>query len=143
MLHLLLSSGGGARRRRRSGRRAPAEDQQVRPIPPPSPVRGRPPPAADLPLAPHEPLPDRHRGGERRSPGGAPARVGTTAAATSSAPAARAGTGRICHTASPRPSGGAGRGDDGPVGSRLGADGLLDEAGEARGCGGGRRGGGT
>src|SRR4051794_7410984 len=34
-------------------------------------------------------------------------------------------------TASPRPSGGAGRGDDGPVGSRLGADGLLDEAGEA------------
>src|SRR3954468_24201046 len=35
------------------------------------------------------------------------------------------------NTASPRPSGGAGRGDDGPVGSRLGADGLLDEAGEA------------
>src|SRR3954452_1298139 len=107
MLHLLLSSGGGARRRRgrRVDRRAPAEDQQVRPIPPSSPVRGRPHPAADLPLAPHEPLPDRHRGGERRSPGGAPARVGTTAAATSSAPAARAGTGRICHTAYPERSG--------------------------------------
>src|SRR3954453_23215454 len=87
MLHLLLSSGGGARRRRgrRVDRRAPAEDQQVPRTPPSSPVGGRPHPAAALPLAPHEPLPDRHRGGERRSPGGAPARVGTTAAPTSSA----------------------------------------------------------
>src|ERR687884_829321 len=34
-------------------------------------------------------------------------------------------------TASPRASGGAGSGDDGPVGGRPGTDGLLDEAGEA------------
>src|ERR687884_364378 len=34
-------------------------------------------------------------------------------------------------TASPRASGGGGCGDDGPVGGRPGADGLLDETGEA------------
>src|SRR3954453_6993391 len=37
----------------------------------------------------------------------------------------------ITITASPRASGGGGRGDDGPVGGRPGADSLLDEAGEA------------
>src|SRR3954470_10648972 len=70
MAHLLRSPGGGARSRRRRpvDRRAPAEDQQVRPVPPSRPVRGRQHAAANLPLAPHEPLPDHHRGRERARP---------------------------------------------------------------------------
>src|SRR3954464_14769211 len=131
MLHLLLPSGGGARPRRcrRVDRRAPAEDQQVGPVPPSCPAPGRPHPAASLPLALHEPLPDHYRGRERCSPASAPAHGGARGTATSSAPAARTGTGRIRHTAYRERSGWGG--DDLAVSGGPGLDGLLDQPGEA------------